>query len=295
MDESGVEAGSTPGTNEKRAVGRPRILSGEHLEVLAELARETPVSSRRDIARAFKRRTGLTVSPGTLRTALGRLGFIRLRAAPAGAEKSAGGKEASVEWVGASGSPVVEPAAAAPSPGRAYGYTDAHRDMGDDERYPSDLTDPKCALVRDLFETNGPRRRPKYPRRAQAGRRKHLRRPLGMLVAHAAEGLPAVAGRLQDVSPLDRPGQVRGHARPASRDVARAPGVRIVGAAMSRPRVSSILRRSGRQPREVKRRDTTPASRSKGASALSSSTCSAWSSQWSCTRRVSRIGTVPSP
>jgi transposase len=165
MDESGVEAGSTPGTNEKRPVGRPRILSGEHLEVLAELARETPVSSRWDIARAFKRRTGLTVSPGTLRTALGRLGFIRLRAAPASAEKSAGGKEASVELVGESGSPVVEPAAAAPSPGRAYGYTDAHRDKGDDERYPSDLTDAEWALVRDLFETNGPGRRPEYSRR----------------------------------------------------------------------------------------------------------------------------------
>jgi transposase len=46
-----------------------------------------------------------------------------------------------------------------------YGYTDAHRDEGDDKRYPSDLTDAEWALIRDLFETDGPGKPPIYARR----------------------------------------------------------------------------------------------------------------------------------
>ena len=77
MDNIRVEPDSSSPAIAKKPVGRPRILTAEHLEVLAELARETPVSSRWDIARAFKRRTGLTVSPDTLRKPLRALGFFR--------------------------------------------------------------------------------------------------------------------------------------------------------------------------------------------------------------------------
>ena len=90
MDNIRVEPDSSSPAIAKKPVGRPRILTAEHLKVLAELARETPVSSRWDIARAFKRRTGLTVSPDTLRKALRAQGFVRQeRGAPAAAENTA--------------------------------------------------------------------------------------------------------------------------------------------------------------------------------------------------------------
>jgi putative transposase len=51
-----------------------------------------------------------------------------------------------------------------PPPTR-YGYTDSHRDPGNETRYPGALTDAEWALVAELFEHEGPGKPPKYPRR----------------------------------------------------------------------------------------------------------------------------------
>jgi transposase len=171
MDNIRVEPDSSSPAIAKKPVGRPRILTAEHLEVLAELAREAPVSSRWDIARAFKRRTGLTVSPDTLRKALRALGFVRQgRGAPAAAENTAesgsspGAVQAETSSHGTERTAAASPVAAT-SAEPVYRYTNVHRDAGDDNRYPSDLTDPEWALVRDLFETDGPGKPPTYARR----------------------------------------------------------------------------------------------------------------------------------
>jgi hypothetical protein len=131
------------------------------LEALAELARETPVASWWDIGRAFTRRTGLKVSPSTLRNALRELGFVRRR--PASAATSPASPAAVSPEAGTPAGPASGTAASATP--RVYGYTDAHREGDDDGRYPSDLTDAEWGLVRDLFESDGPGKPPVYARR----------------------------------------------------------------------------------------------------------------------------------
>ena len=167
MDESVAQPESESHVGTKKSVGRPRLLTPEHLEALAELARETPVASWWDIGRAFARRTGLRVSPGTLRRALREMGFVRRERAPRPVAEAGGVTPAVDSDVGASAAaamPGPEPASSSSIP-RTYGYTDVHRDEGDEKRYPSDLTNAEWALVRDLFETDGPGKPPRYPRR----------------------------------------------------------------------------------------------------------------------------------
>ena len=224
MDIYVVEPESESPSGMKRRVGRPRLLTAEHLEVLAELARATPVASWWDMGRAFTRRTGLKVSPDTLRTALRGLGFVRQQRAVVAAEDArksapAATAAASVETASAKQDSAVpgSPAGAPPVP-RVYGYTQAHRDGGDDKRYPSDLTDAEWALVRDLFETDGPGKPPIYARR----------RMVDACIYAVRSGcswrmLPKDFPPWEDVYKtfrLDGPGQVRGHARQASRHVA---------------------------------------------------------------------------
>ena len=83
MDDRGAQPESESHVCVKKPVGRPRLMTPEHLEALAELAREAPVASWWDIGRAFARQTGSRVSLGTLRTTLREMGFVRRERAPA--------------------------------------------------------------------------------------------------------------------------------------------------------------------------------------------------------------------
>lgn len=128
--------------------GRPRKLTAEQVEVLVELVRENPLLSLDDVVSALRRGHGITVSAATVRKYLREAGFQRSRPepSPSQVEGSRGSEEDS--------SPKV------------YGYGEAHRDPGDETRYPCGLTDSEWEQVAHIFDPPGKTGRPpKYPRR----------------------------------------------------------------------------------------------------------------------------------
>ena len=131
----------------RRGAGRPPKLSDELAKQLRDMALEHHVSMA-DLVVLFERKTGISVNRATARKALLRMGLTR---APIRSKKP------TPESAG-------EPASSK-SAGR-YGYTKAHRDNG--ERYSTSLTDAEWALVRDLFEQEGPGRPSRVARRCQA-------------------------------------------------------------------------------------------------------------------------------
>jgi transposase len=122
--------------------GRPPALGREHLEVLRVVVQEKPVCSLEELRRRFVERSGVPVSGPTLRKALKAAGIVRHR--PPRTPRS--GLEA--------------------SPKRRYGYTEAHRDEGESDRYAGGLTEAEWALGEDLFAAADARGRPpRYARR----------------------------------------------------------------------------------------------------------------------------------
>ena len=137
-DESVARPESASYVGTKRSVGRPRLRTPEHLEALAESARETRVASWWDILRAFARRTGSRVSPGTLRRTLRERGFIHQEPAPrsvAEVGRASPGVDSDVAASARAAMPGAEPFSWSSAP-RTYGYTDARRDEGDEKRSP---------------------------------------------------------------------------------------------------------------------------------------------------------------
>ena len=122
--------------------GRPEKLKPEHLERLREVAREHPGGTLEELHQAFATLTGRVVSGPTLLKGLKAAGIVRVRPT-----RRTRGPEA------------------APPSVRRYGYTDAHREPGDAERYPSCLTEAEWTLAADLFEREGRGLPPRYPRR----------------------------------------------------------------------------------------------------------------------------------
>ena len=127
--------------------GRRPKLSREQVEALVALVRERPTLSLDDLVWAFSERTGMKVSPPTLRKYLMAEGFTRAR--PRG--KAEGSSE---------------PVAPGPKAPAQYRYNASHRDPGDANRYPCGLTDSEWEHVRHYFEPSGSVGRPaRYPRR----------------------------------------------------------------------------------------------------------------------------------
>lgn len=124
--------------------GRPPMLSDGEVEQLREFALANPLLSTADLRLAYCKESGRELSRSTLLKYLKAAGITRVR--PTRTRKAAGPSEAPV-----------------PDEPR---YTDAHRDEGDDSRYPHGLTDAEWELVRDIFEHSGPGRPPKYTRRS---------------------------------------------------------------------------------------------------------------------------------
>lgn len=127
----------------KNKGGRPPALQAEHLELLRSLVQERPVCPLEELGEAFGQRAGFSVSAPTLRKGLKAAGIERIR--PTRRRRDA------------------QAAAAAPA---RYGYTEAHRDEGEADRYASGLTEAEWALAKDLFQAQDPRgRQPEYDRR----------------------------------------------------------------------------------------------------------------------------------
>lgn len=140
----------------KRSRGRPRKISGTDLETLKQLALDHPTLAMRELTPLFIGATSIKVSAETVRATLAKEGITRgllnkrAKAARRREVPSPTGGEA-------------QSASPAPSP---YGYTSDHRsEIGARRRYPSSLTDAEWALIRDLFEHEGPGQPPHYERR----------------------------------------------------------------------------------------------------------------------------------
>lgn len=129
----------------KNVGGRPRKLNPSHAELLREVAREQPMATLEELRQAFARRSGVEVSGPTLLKGLKQAGIVRVR--PEGRRGDAAPR------------PAEAPKA------KRYGYTEAHREPGDHERYPTCLTEAEWALAADLFEPAGRGLPPRYPRR----------------------------------------------------------------------------------------------------------------------------------
>ena len=130
----------------RRPGGRPPKLPYEHMDILRTLASANRSATVDELCQALADRTGAQVTRMTLYRYLAQAGIRRHPQAN-------------------------RPQGAAPPPGAGragpvrYGYHPAHRDSGDPTRYPGGLTDAEWALVADLFESHGPGKPPKYPRR----------------------------------------------------------------------------------------------------------------------------------
>lgn len=136
-----------------RRGGRPLKLTPEDIEALIGLLGENPLLSLDDMVEAFRQRRGITLSVPPVRRYLLAAGFHFQR-------RRSGRVERATESTGDGAALEGQP------PHKTYRYKEAHRDPGDEGRYPCGLTDSEWSQVQQLFDP--PRRtgRPeKYPRR----------------------------------------------------------------------------------------------------------------------------------
>jgi len=122
--------------------GRPPKITDEHRAVLVSIVQAAPMATIEELCAAFERQTGLKVHGQTLEK------YLRI----AGIERRLKGAGVNVEVAAGSKS--------------RYGYTQAHRRLAPEQRYPSCLTDREWSLVEDVFASDGGRGTPPhYPRR----------------------------------------------------------------------------------------------------------------------------------
>lgn len=134
-----------------RRLGRPKKLTPQQSNELVRLARENPRLSRDDLTALFRQRSGIMISSPTAWRYLQKAGLRRHRG-----EDAKGKREPAEKASGQAGEPNQQ----------RYGYREAHRDRGDEVRYPCGLTDSEWDHVRHLFDPPGRTGRPeKYPRR----------------------------------------------------------------------------------------------------------------------------------
>lgn len=122
--------------------GRPRKLSAEHHQTLAAIVDGNRTATVEEIQVELERRTGVKVHEQTLILALTEAGWFRVR----------DGSTVEIKQN--------------ESDTKRYGYTDAHRRLEPEQRYPSCLTDAEWSLVEELFDNTGKRGvPPAYSRR----------------------------------------------------------------------------------------------------------------------------------
>ena len=122
--------------------GRPPKLADEHVTTLKAIVEANPTATMEEIQRELERRSGVRAHGRTIEKGL----------RSAGIERRTGGAGVRIETREAQQA--------------RYGYSEADRSQGDEQTYPSCLTDAEWALVADLFDCPGARGKPpKYPRR----------------------------------------------------------------------------------------------------------------------------------
>lgn len=140
-------------SSDGRRGGRPLKLTPKESEALVALVRENPLLSLDDTVEAFRQQRGITLSAPTVRKYLLAAGFHFHRQRPGRVGRAT---ESRGDGAGVEGQPLHE----------KYRYNEAHRDPGDEARYPCGLTDSEWSQVKQLFDPPGRTGRPeKYPRR----------------------------------------------------------------------------------------------------------------------------------
>jgi len=125
--------------SQPKNAGRPYKIGPKELGVLRELALAKPAATVGELVTAFTTATGIVVDRWMLSKSLRRAGVRRMKRKR---------------------SPL--PAKPKTDPHR---FTDNNRPEGPPHGYPSSLTNAEWALVRDLFEVEGPGRPPRHSRR----------------------------------------------------------------------------------------------------------------------------------
>lgn len=119
--------------------GRPHKLGADELKIVHDLALANPADPVVELTRKFNEQTGLAIDRWLMARSLARAGVKRVRRGKA--RPKAGVRK------------------------DAHRFSDEHRPDAPARGYPSSLTDHEWSLIRDLFETTGPGRPPKHPRR----------------------------------------------------------------------------------------------------------------------------------
>ena len=115
--------------------GRPSKIGEEQRGLLRELVSDQPTATLTEIAEELERRAGIRAHEATIRKALREAGVHRVR-----------GEEQAQRLARESG--------------QRDGYSEAHRRLDAEQRYPSCLTDAEWSLVKDLFDNEGGRGKP---------------------------------------------------------------------------------------------------------------------------------------
>lgn len=167
--------------------GHPPLIAAEHYPLLVKLAHAQSYSSQAELGRALLAETGITAHPDTFAKALKLAGITRVM------QRTKGGFQS-------------------PEPRKPYGYNETHRRQLPQQRYPSGLTDAEWALVADLFENPRWSWRASAPCLADAARCLLLCSTYGVLMTNAAARVSALGQCLQDLPPVECPGQIRANA-----------------------------------------------------------------------------------
>jgi putative transposase len=140
---------ATEANAHESASGRPPKLSGEALNAFRGLVLAHPNATIEDLCLLVHKQLGVQLCELSMYRYLKRVGIRRKRPQPDGKTGKQGAPSTFV--------PVPPPT--------QYGYTQSHRDEGDEHHYPGALTNAEWQLVADLFDKKGPGKPPQYPRR----------------------------------------------------------------------------------------------------------------------------------
>lgn len=115
--------------------GRPEKLDEANVAALLALVRDKPDGTWAELVKAFSERTGVQAHQATLNKALRAAGMVRGKPKLKVNSRSSGGA-------------------------KRYEYTQAHRKVAQEQRYPGSLTDAEWLLIKNLFDNKNQRGKP---------------------------------------------------------------------------------------------------------------------------------------
>jgi putative transposase len=154
--------------DKRRPRGRPPVLEGRDIEVLARLAQERPNATNAELIAALAAEVNKRTSARTLVKALQSVGITRKRPPKGSVAASPCGDQRGPSGSSPAPAPVPEPMSSASTTTQLTRYKDEHRREPAKGKYPSSLTDAEWEVLKTFVESEVAHRgRPcKYSRRA---------------------------------------------------------------------------------------------------------------------------------